>query len=460
MRLVVFAMFCGTAALIAPAAGGDPPKKLGHHVVRVTGPDARGAVEVAVAINSTNPDHIVAASNQARPEDSSAVHMYVSNDGGLTWKDVAGPNPDRRHQGDAAVAFGPDGVVHRTYLALSGVRGNRTPFAATGIHTSSSKDGLTWADPAPIVDHINSTEPLEDKPWLDIDHGEKSPQRGTIYMSWTRFDVYGSKDPAHKSHVYFSRSKDGGKSFSKMRRISEKPGDCTDSGGTVMAAMPAVGTKGEVFVTWAGPEGIVFKKSLDGSVKFSEEKVLTATPGGWDIPIAGLARSNGLPVIGVDRSPGEHSGSVYVNWIDKRNGDPDVLCMSSRDAGDTWSEPVRVNDDPKGNGKDQFFTWMAVDPRDGSINIIFYDRRNLKDTETALTLARSTDGGQTFVNHKVAQEPFPCHKDFFFGDYIGVAAFNGRVVALYSHFTGRRSVAISAALFRFKPGTQELVGGE
>src|SRR5207249_8203130 len=112
---------------------------------------------------------------------------------------------------------------------------------------------------------------------------------------------------------------------------------------------------------------------------------------------------------------------IYVNRIDTRFGDPDVFVAHSRDQGATWSEPVRVNDDPKGNGKAQLFTWMAVDPADGSVNVIFFDRRNTTDHRMGLTLARSVDGGRTFVNHPVNQEPFAVDGSVFFGDYIGVA---------------------------------------
>ncbi len=111
----------------------------------------------------------------------------------------------------------------------------------------------------------------------------------------------------------------------------------------------------------------------------------------------------------------------------------------------------------KGNGKDQFFTSMAVDPADGSVNIVFFDRRDWGDTRTGLTLARSIDGGQNFVNHKIDQEPFACTPGAFFGDYIGIDARSGRVVAAYPHFLKGNRLAVSAALLRFKEGTQEMV---
>jgi hypothetical protein len=433
-------------------------------VVRVTAPNARGTVEVAVAINPTNPDHIVGVSSQAdtpkKGERGSTNCAYVSTDGGRTWKTSPYPNPNKRVQGDDAVTFTADGLALRTYIAFEGIRLDRPKRASTGILVSTSKDGLTWSDPVAVVDHINSVTPYEDKPWIRADTVKDSKHRGNIYVVWTKFDVYGSKDPEHKTHVYASRSLDQGKSFSVPHRISETPGDCLDSSKTVMGAVPAVGVKGEVYVIWGGPKGLVVTKSTDGGWTFGKEKVITETPGGWDYKVEGLFRCNGLPAAGVDLSTGPDRGSVYVNWTDLRHGDPDVFLSTSRDGGQTWSKPLRVNDDPQGNGKEQFFSWMAVDPVDGAVNIVFYDRRDLDGTRTALTLARSVDGGRTFVNHKIAQEPFACQAKVFFGDYIGIDAYGGRVVAMYQHFLQPPALAISAAVFNFKPGTQQLVSAK
>jgi hypothetical protein len=230
-----------------------------------------------------------------------------------------------------------------------------------------------------------------------------------------------------------------------------------DSDNTVEGAVPAVGPNGEVYVAWAGPLGLVFDKSLDGGLTFGKDKVISDFPGGWDFAVEGLDRANGMPVTGVDLSDGPNKGTLYVNWIDARNGDPDVFVMSSRDGGNTWSTPVRVNDDPLKNGKVQFFTWMAVDPADGSINIVFYDRRDTTGTQTRLTLARSVDGGRTFVNYKIDQQPFAANSRTFFGDYSSISAYEGRVVPAFMHFVDDGRLAISVALFRFKLGTQELL---
>jgi hypothetical protein len=433
---------------------------LAQRVVRVSDPGALDPAEVSIAINPKNPDNLVGASFQTArpPKPLAASYRYVTMDGGLTWKTVPPQDPQNLVQGDDAVTFSSEGLAYHAHLSFDGIRVERPRRAESGIITSVSGDGgLTWNEPVPAINHINSVTPFEDKPGIVTDNAAGSAYKGNVYLAWTRFDVYGSHDPECHTQIYFSRSTDGGKTFSMPFRISDAGGDCIDSDNTVEGAVPAVGPKGEVYVVWAGPLGLVFDKSLDGGLTFGKDRAISQMPGGWDFPMPGLDRANGMPVTGVDLSTGPHKGTLYVNWIDERNGDLDVFVMSSSDGGETWSAPVRVNDDPLKNGKAQFFTWMAVDPTDGSINTVFYDRRDTEGTLTRLTMARSTDGGRTFVNYKIDQPPFPCNESVFFGDYSGIAAYGGRVIPMFMHFVDNRRLAVSVALFRFKPGTQDKV---
>jgi hypothetical protein len=432
--------------------------EVAQQVVRVNDADAINPAEVSIAINPANPNNIVAASFQTGrpPRPRAGSYNYVSMDGGSTWKTIPVEDPKGLTQGDDTVYFGSDGSAYHAHLSFVGIRVARPPRAESGILVEASKDGgLTWNESVPAINHINSVIPFEDKPGIVVDNAPESKYKGNVYLAWTRFDVYGSADPECHSQIYFSRSIDGGKSFSMPFRISDNGGDCRDSDNTVEGAVPAVGPKGEVYLVWAGPLGLVLKKSLDGGLTFGKDKVMGPMPGGWDFSVEGLDRANGMPVTGVDLSNGPNKGTLYVNWIDDRNGDPDVFTASSRDGGETWSTPVRVNDDPLKNGKVQFFTWMSVDPIDGSVNIVFYDRRDTEGALTKLTLARSIDGGRTFVNYKIDQPAFACDPKVFFGDYSGISAYNGHVVPIFMHFTPDKKLAVSVALFHFKPGTQD-----
>ncbi len=428
-----------------------------HQVVQITKPDFLRPVEPSVAINPKDPDNIIAASIRfGEPGETRVVSMrYHSHDAGKTWATYEEANPDRRPQGDDALVFNNEGIAFHSYISFRGLKTKKSK--RNGIYVArSSKDTDTWQAPVVVVDHLNTLRPYEDKPYLVSDNSAGSSHKNNVYISWTRFDAYLEPGPNDSTQIYFSRSIDQGITFDPPYRISDKGGDCSDDDNTVEGAVPAVGPKGEIYISWSGPNGLVFDKSLDGGVSFGKDKVLTELVGGWNMDIPGVMRCNGFPVTKVDFSEGTYKGRIYINWVDQRFGDPDVFVIASDDHGESWSKPVRVNDDPLFNNKAQFFTWMAVDPVDGAINIVFYERRNTEGVMTELTLARSVDGGKSFVNYRIDLKPFACNEKIFFGDYSGIDAYNGRVVSVFSHFITNDEVAISAAIFDFDLGTQNV----
>ena len=428
-----------------------------NKVVQISHPGDKGASEVSISINPANPQNIIAAFMlRASSFPSIRSYTFVSRDGGKSWLKIEAQNPQKRIQGDDAITFGANGFAYHSYLSFfdAGREGKEQP--SSGIYVSTSTDGgLSWPTRTYVVDHLNSSVPMEDKPYVVTDNATNSPYHNNLYIAWTHFAKYESHNTADSSQIYFSRSTDLGKSFSAPLRISTTGGDCLDSDNTVEGAVPAIGPNGEIYIVWGGPKGLVFTKSINGGKSFRKEQVIGYIKNGWDFNVPGIFRCNGMPVTKVDLSKGKNRGSIYVNWVDNRNGDNDVFVKYSRDEGKTWSNPVRVNDDSLGNGKDQFFTWMSVDPVDGSVNVVFYDRRGLDSTMTGVTLARSIDGGKTFKNYNIKQKPFKCYKHIFFGDYIGIDAYNGLVTPAYMHFIGKRNLAVSVAIFRFIPGTQE-----
>ncbi len=439
------------AALVGTVCGGGfafarrvDLQSVPHAVYRVSDPLAKNPVESSVAIDPVNRDRMIAVSYQTGFEKAPRTtgYIYVSHDGGRTWRNERAGNPLGRTQGDDVVTFAAPGVALHTYISFLGIRVPNPARAENGIFVTRTDDGgVTWSNPVAAVDHANTVLPFEDKPWIAAD-GD------TVYIAWTRFDEYGITDPSCRTHIVVARSADGGKTFAMLRPISDSPGNCIDSDDTVEGAVPAIGVDGRVHVVWSGPKGLVHDSSADGTT-WGEDRVVSNNPGGWDIPIPGITRHNGMPVTMVDRGNGPGRGTIYVNWIDERNDDPDVFVTKSTDHGATWSAPVRVNTDPSKNGAVQFFTWMAVDPSDGSVNVLFYDRRGRAGTRSGLTLARSTDGGATFANYAVDIPDFEVADKVTFGDYLGVDARAGRVVGVFPHIVDG-NVVLSAAVFDFR----------
>src|SRR4030095_432929 len=160
-------------------------------------------------------------------------------DGGRTWQMMPVANPKGLTQGDDVVYFSSDGTVYHIHLSFVGIRVARPSRAENGMMVESSIDGgLTWSQPVAAINHENTVIPFEDKPGIVVDNALTSKNKGSVYVAWTRFDVYSSKDPDCHSHIYFTRSTDGGKSFAMPERISDSAGDCRDSDNTGEGAVP------------------------------------------------------------------------------------------------------------------------------------------------------------------------------------------------------------------------------
>ena len=128
-------------------------------------------------------------------------------------------------------------------------------------------------------------------------------------------------------------------------------------------------------------------------------------------------------------SNGPNRGTLYLNWSDQRNGNDntDVWLMKSKDGGETWSKPIKVNQDK--TRSHQFMTAIAVDQSNGDLHFVFYDRSKYKssDKQTDVVWCMSKDGGETFQQQTISEKSFSPNEKVFFGDYLGIAAVNRHV---------------------------------
>lgn len=372
--------------------------------------------EPSIMINQKNPAQMVVGANIDK--------YYYSADSGYTW--TAGTLTSTYGVwGDPVIITDTNGDFYFFHLSNPSF-GN---WIDRIVCQKSTNGGQTWDDGS--YTYVDGTK-AQDKQWAVVD-----PQTNVIYCTWTQFDEYGVSDPTDSSNILFSKSSDGGQTWSAVKRLNKIAGNCFDSDSTTEGAVPTVGPNGEVYVSWASLEGLIFDRSLDGGITWLDEDIKVADmPGGWDLVIPGINRCNGLPVTDCDRSNGPYKGNIYINWSDQSNGptDTDIWFTKSSDGGNTWCAPKRVNDDPA--GKQQFFTWMTVDQITGYIWFVFYDRRNYSDNKTDVYMAVSKNGGDTFINFKVSSNYFTPNAGIFFGDYTNISAYNNMVRPVWARMNG------------------------
>jgi PKD repeat protein len=395
---------------------GDVP--VGPNVLCNQDPTTQSQNEPSIDVNPSNPNHIVASSNDYRlrinppPAGDVRAGYYVSFDRGNTWPgdgviDISSI-PNTFAAGDPAIAIHDMNNVYFGYIAF-----NRDTDNAGGVAVSKSTDGgLTWQPP--VVVSWNSNSIFNDKDYIAVD-ATGSLYDGNVYVTWTRF---------YDTPIVFSRSTDGGASFSAPLVIS-------DPGSSNQGSIPVVGPNGVLYVAWYNydQDSIRINKSTNGGASFGTPNLVAyidSIP--YNLPGAGF-RDNSFPTMAVD----QNNGYVYVAWSNYTiYNDADILFTRSTDGGTTWSAPLRVNDDPVDNDAHQFFPWIDVAPN-GKVYIGWFDSR-LDPTPLFEPLlydeyvAVSTDNGLTFSpNQRISEVTADSSVGFsppFIGDYSGLAATN------------------------------------
>ncbi len=432
--------------------GGGDCVKLGQHAqapftnVRVSHDAYLAHSEPMLAENPKNPLNLVGGSkfftNPAHY--SFQIGYYTSFDGGCTWSD-GGVLPGFAKNvttSDISFAFGNHDDVYAAVLYEGG-----GPRGKSGIAVSTSTDGgKTFGNPVSVFE-ARADQVFSDKPWIAVDQTEGS-LRGAIYVVWS-YDHNGTCGGYNNcsEELAFSRSTDGGKTFSPVNLVEGNALFCTNpatsrpAGSTkcdaVQGAIPVVGPDGTLYVAspyidvMSGhiPTRLLVTTSHDGGKSWSTP-VLIATIhdiNGWFPPEK--YRNLSLPAFACDPL----TGQLYLTWSDKGTRDADILFTTSKDHGLTWSAPMRVNDDVPGNGANQFQPQMAVAP-DGVVSISFFDTR--LDPQHKLIdvyLAQSVDHGASFMkNVRVTTQswdpavdaPVDGYGSQFIGDYQGLAADN------------------------------------
>jgi hypothetical protein len=386
----------------------------------------RQANETTVAI-SPRPSPITGAVGDLVAEGANDYRMvphtadvwfgfYLSFDGGETWfgpppfprgfntmvpgfptdsspAGVASPLKGLDASGDPVVRFGPDGDLY-----LAGIAFNRnfdqadrpvdtvvyvakydfTPGTAATASTPTSAGfpphftyaGTTVVDRGSVGFAVPGAAgfvgTFTDKEWMEIDGNSPaaSPCAGFVYVAHTNFHASFGSAP-----IMFSRSMDGGASFSRPQTISTGGQSGTPSNqGTDIAVAP----DGTIYVAYnafersTGASSINVVKSIDCGRTWNQPTVVGLINGPQAPGVA--FRTPTFAFLAVDDT---NPNLVYAAY-QSLSGDYDVYVQRSTDGTATWGAPVQVNTDP--GARHQIFPMIEVSHH--ALHVAWYDFRN------------------------------------------------------------------------------------
>lgn len=393
-------------------------------------------VEPHVAVNPTDPLHLVGAWQQDRWSDGGAhgLAAAVSRDGGQTWSAPVGLPfsfcagfPDFPRASDPWVAISPGGVAYVMALAFAG--DVFQPGSASAMLVSRSVDGgSSWS--APVTLQRDGPQYFNDKNTMTADPANPA----FVYAVWDRLEQNRS------GPTLFARTLDGGLNW-QPAVIAHEPGGRNQTIGNQIVVMPDGGLvlafTELVQVSGGFTASIALRRSADrGGTWGPKIKIADLFSIGAADPETGHPIRDGSLLFDIAVSP---AGQLAVAWQDARfsGGQRDGIALSrSADGGLTWSAPVQVNRQPQV----QAFTPSLSLTGDGRIGLNYFDLRfnngDAASLPAAAWLAVSGDGlnwSETRAAGPFELNLAPDANGYFIGDYHALRALGSDFLLFLVH---------------------------
>ena len=327
---------------------------------------------------------------------------------------------------DPWVSFSPDGAAYAISISFSGI--SMAPGSSGAVLVTRSADGGTsWSTPIALI--TDGPSAFNDKESVTADPNDSH----YAYAVWDRLD-----DTDH-GPTYFSRTADGGNTWSAAQAIYDPGVDNQTIGNEVVGLTD--GSIVNLFEEIDGTSGnsatgtIRLVRSTDHGTTWSTPVTVAENFSvGTVDPDTGAAIRAGAGIPQAAAAPG---GRMVVVWQDGRfsNFQRDgIALVRSSDGGLTWSQPVEVNSVHSAPA----FTPSVAVLGDGTIGVSYFDfRKNTPDKTTLPTdywFTSSADGvhwSEQHISGSFDLDLAPEAEGLFLGDYQALAVIGNVFVPFY-----------------------------
>ncbi len=408
----------------AVAVAARPPRTV--RAVRATGDDAAPARTYAspyVLVDPDDTENVVAATMEMR---SRTCHLLRSADAGQSWALLeSSPSPSAfpfcfNTSGmttETPLAWGRDGTLYYG-LAGWGESAEEGPRGNMSVLLARSTDlGDTWRTTV-VRDARGRTGPQVEtnSPVSSVAVDTRGGEQDIVHVAWRASFPNAPPSPAGfraPRPPLVATSTDGGRTFSRPvdltsfydRTVTAADGTelpvqmgfgtpvlAVDDQGTLYAVYPAATPSSFPPTRPPPPLPLLLARSTDRGETFT---VTEATPP--------TTYSEGVQVMQWSPGGGDE-GTLHIVYEDKPDQPPggadrDIYYVRSTDGGESFSEPVLLNDDDPDELRLQADPNLSVAP-DGRVDAVWWDFR--KDPGTFVNdvyYAYSTDNGASWSDN-------------------------------------------------------------
>ncbi len=359
---------------------------------------ARGFEGAYVLANPADPNHVVIA-------DTNVLRGYcafhTTFDGGKEWTDgiydlppgftgcrINGPSGG--HVASGSVGRGSGNRVYSVFGSA-----HADDFGRESVLVATSTDGGASFAPAKVAIRPTGPEIGLGRPLMSVVPGTSGAD--TLLLSvWTCHP--GVPAGTQCDGVLFSRSDDGGQTFSDPVVVNDPPAGQNSS-------QPAMDKDGTVYMTYQrrysdGPVELFLAKSADGGTTWTQSLLDRQLQIGVQYDSAKLVAD---PL----------TGALYTTWADTRTGRFQIFFRKSLDKGVSWGErSVLLAPDPAATGSRRSPS-ISVAPN-GRIDIVYYHTSPAPDRQAFddVYWSYSIDGGENFFSRQVNEAPIDRNKGY------------------------------------------------
>ncbi len=369
-----------------------------------------GVSEPRIVSNPVNPDAMAVVANDFFAEGLATV--YVSLDGGIQWKQSGIPLSMIRgdlYYSDPWAEFDLKGNLAYVTVAM-----RSSEYSRNVIFNLSRDNGLTWMKSPVTVKAFESEDAKFDKPKVTFD------EQNNIYVTWL-------EKTRGNGTVAFSVSLNGGKSFSEEIVVI--------NGGIDYADLFV--KNGMMYLVYSEDNSIKIISSNDNGASWSKSTVIAEySPYDDIVEKQRVIKRSGDKGVRVNSDPQLVllDGTLHITYsaLSDNSEFSDVYYVSGDISGMSFTEPVRVSDNPH---SDKFMP--AITCKDRTIHILYYSSQN--DPENLLTeafIATSMDNGRSFSCKNISTESFDPHGILvggsYMGDYISITTSKNGLVGVWT----------------------------